>query len=958
MTDQPAPTARDTCLLWWAHHQGHTAAQVARHFNGPGREQLPADTQPIKSATLRQWKARHGLPPTAPEHLEAAPTEAPLELRKAAQASAPSADPAQAESLLQPAAVWVELSTVVPWVDNPRENDDAAQRVARSIARFGYGRAFVGWRPEDQRMLVVGHTARKATLLLLQRRPVYDFQADTRVDGRPRACLECGQPVDGRHADGCKVAIPPEVPREGWIPMRWRGDWSEEEARGYAVADNQLGTLAGWVPTMLAQQLRDLEQHDMDHGLLGWDADTSLDDLLAELMGPGEGDGPGEGAGDKGDGGASLADRFGVPPFSLLDARQGYWKDRKRQWLALGIQSELGRAGLGDTICMTKHSYMADRVQTGDAGSIFDPVLMELAVRWFAPEHGDVLDPFAGGSVRGVVAAALGHPYTGVDLRGEQVVANRVQYDRIASEVGASAAPTGTTGPLPTTVAELMVGFKPVTTDCASTWAPYLAGFAMTRRWPRYYSAPLWLASEGKKFLHGLVGGCLVVVKRSTIFKNRVLYLIVPPMHPDGDIAAERAVVQAFAAAGVSTKLSSEDLDALGYEDHQVEADKGNAEFLYRVGDYADLAGGDWRDWRRNRAALAALQTRTWTDKPAPPAALDQAELVAQDWAKGRDKVSPKHVAKVLRMAGADTGTACPARMALLCTPEGTPLLAAASQQLTDTWAVLLSRVRHPDAVLPSANVAGHLVDVEHYQHLGPDGLVNAGAAGQRGAGLLEAKRHLRPVHELQLHDLVLASKFTEADWQAVHPDKLGASSPVSGLAARELPTPTWIQGDSRHLDQLLPEGQLYDLVATCPPYGDLEVYSDDPADISAMDWAGFVEAYREILAGAVARLRPDRFVVVVVGDVRDKRGSYRGLVRVTEQALEDAGAAIYNHAIYVTPAGTIPIRAGPHFMAGRKLAKTHQNVIVGYTGDPRKIREALGDPPQWAAPDATHGED
>jgi len=39
----------------------------------------------------------------------------------------------------------------------------------------------------------------------------------------------------------------------------------------------------------------------------------------------------------------TLAERFVVPPFSVLDARQGYWQERKRAWLALGIQSELGR---------------------------------------------------------------------------------------------------------------------------------------------------------------------------------------------------------------------------------------------------------------------------------------------------------------------------------------------------------------------------------------------------------------------------------------------------------------------------------------------------------------------------------------------------------------------------------------------------------------------------------------
>lgn len=44
---------------------------------------------------------------------------------------------------------------------------------------------------------------------------------------------------------------------------------------------------------------------------------------------------------------ATLAERFIIPPFSVLDARQGYWQDRKRAWLSLGIQSELGRgAGL------------------------------------------------------------------------------------------------------------------------------------------------------------------------------------------------------------------------------------------------------------------------------------------------------------------------------------------------------------------------------------------------------------------------------------------------------------------------------------------------------------------------------------------------------------------------------------------------------------------------------------
>lgn len=41
--------------------------------------------------------------------------------------------------------------------------------------------------------------------------------------------------------------------------------------------------------------------------------------------------------------GALLAAAWEYPPFSVLNAREGWWQERKRQWLALGIQSELGR---------------------------------------------------------------------------------------------------------------------------------------------------------------------------------------------------------------------------------------------------------------------------------------------------------------------------------------------------------------------------------------------------------------------------------------------------------------------------------------------------------------------------------------------------------------------------------------------------------------------------------------
>jgi len=45
-----------------------------------------------------------------------------------------------------------------------------------------------------------------------------------------------------------------------------------------------------------------------------------------------------------------LARTFEYPPFSVLSARDGWWQDRKRQWLALGIKSEVGRGAETDTM--------------------------------------------------------------------------------------------------------------------------------------------------------------------------------------------------------------------------------------------------------------------------------------------------------------------------------------------------------------------------------------------------------------------------------------------------------------------------------------------------------------------------------------------------------------------------------------------------------------------------------
>lgn len=151
---------------------------------------------------------------------------------------------------------------------------------------------------------------------------------------------------------------------------------------------------------------------------------------------------------------------------------------------------------------------------------------------------------------------------------------------------------------------------------------------------------------------------------------------------------------------------------------------------------------------------------------------------------------------------------------------------------------------------------------------------------------------------------------------------------------------PLWFEGDSRTIVETMPDDLRADLIFTCPPYYDLEVYSDDPSDLSAMkDYPRFLAAYEQVIAASIELLRPNRFAVFVVGDVRDRKGIYRGLVKDTIDILTACGASYYNHAILVNPVGSLPVRVKRQFEASRKMGKTHQDLIVAYRGDPKMIK-------------------
>ena len=145
---------------------------------------------------------------------------------------------------------------------------------------------------------------------------------------------------------------------------------------------------------------------------------------------------------------------------------------------------------------------------------------------------------------------------------------------------------------------------------------------------------------------------------------------------------------------------------------------------------------------------------------------------------------------------------------------------------------------------------------------------------------------------------------------------------------------PVWVCADAL---EALPSAPQADMIFSCPPYGDLERYSDDPRDLSAMTATEFDAAYSRIVALACCRLKPDRFAAFLVGDYRGKDGHYQNLPARTVEAFAAAGLALYNEAILVLAVGSLPLRVRQYFKRGRKLGKAHQNLLIFVKGDWRK---------------------
>jgi hypothetical protein len=709
------------------------------------------------------------------------------------------------------AAVWVHVRELVPWDHNPRKNDRAVDGVAASIKEFGFAAPIVAWK--EQRRIVAGHTRLKAMLQLLTR--------------------DNGFTVRG-------------APGPGMVPVRYHPFRSENEANAYTIADNRLGEAAEWDDSLLVVALQELQSTGLDLELVGFNNDY-LDQLI-------NGD-------PYGAGGTS-----GSPPFSVLDGRQGYWKDRKDQWISLGLASQNGRgkdASSGSGFVQDPAAQFA-----GDEKewvSVFDPVLCELVYRWFSPQGGAVLDPFAGGSVRGVVAAALGRRYHGVDLRPEQVKENAEQWGVIGrglQVINTSPAPASTDSDFVLTPVERR-GTIWLKRDDLFSIAGARGGKART----------CWKLAQGAA---GLVTAGSKASPQVNIVAHVAKRLGIPcRVHtPSGDAGPE--VQQAV---------------ALGAE-RVVQKPGHNSVIIARA--RADAAVRGWVNIPFGMECNEAVQA-TREQVQNIPAAKRLVIAVGSGMSLAGVLWGLRDAGRELPVLGIVVG-ADPEKRLDLYAPPG--------------WRKMVTLV-------PSG---------QNYHDPAP-------------VTTLEGVQ-LDPIYESKMIPFVQPE---DCVWCVGM-----RSTAVEQHQQRTTPSaPVWYTGDSTTIAEVVRDVHAanggFDLVFSCPPYADLEVYSSDPRDISNMEYSAFIATYRKIIASTCFLLKNDRFACFVVGDIRAQTGEYRNFVAHTVDAFLAAGLKLYNEAIFVTPTGSLRLRAGKAFSSGRKLGKTHQNVLVFVKGDPTRAARACG---------------
>jgi hypothetical protein len=98
-----------------------------------------------------------------------------------------------------------------------------------------------------------------------------------------------------------------------------------------------------------------------------------------------------------------------------------------------------------------------------------------------------------------------------------------------------------------------------------------------------------------------------------------------------------------------------------------------------------------------------------------------------------------------------------------------------------------------------------------------------------------------------------------------------------------------------------------------------------------------FLKIIDNTFTDSIKCLKDNRFAVITVGNIRDKKGRYIRFVDDIKDIFIKNGMYLYNEMILIEPIGNLRLRVTKQ-METRKIGKRHQNTLVFYKGNPDNI--------------------
>jgi DNA modification methylase len=545
-----------------------------------------------------------------------------------------------------------------------------------------------------------------------------------------------------------------------------------------------------------------------------------------------------------------LRDKFVEPPFSVLDTKSGNWQRRKKLWKKIGMKSEVGR----DATTFNMKDWTEKKRAQGLKGnkvpsdtSIFDPALCEVLYHWFVPKGGTILDPFAGGSVRGIVANKLGFKYTGIDIRDEQVKSNREQAIDILG---------------PQNLPKWLIGDSNKVLDSFSGDI-----------------TPVHRDSKGMYFKREDYAGFTTMDKSSGTKVRAYNHMILN--QPDAEYLVVGCSADSLMQVYVSEMAVKHGKKSKVFIPGRKDNSKMTQYCMDLGADITELKSPCYPNHYRKAVKDFSVDNNVVKWQPAI-SALDSKKQVSN---------IPKDVKRIVIPTGSGA-----IAIGIICG------LIETGRHDIDVVLVKVSKAFGGKKEIVES-VKRHFASLDVYIPMPNIDVIDPTMDYKKEVNYtLEDGTELDPVYSAKAYK-----------WMLENPKEN---------------TLLWISGRRPGLNINYAPVDEYDFVFSCPPYADLEVYSDLDGDISNMPYDKFMTAYEEIIAKSCKLLKSGGMACFVVGEVRNKQGNYIGFVPDTIKAFEKAGMRYYNEGILLNAMATAAMRAGGN-MKSKKLVKVHQNILV-----------------------------